>query len=149
MWHDMRMIWWLCSLPLHCDIDKQVELSPFGTKFMGNSESLSSELRHRKLLIYDIDDDNGFVHCKIFPTSNLLAICWYIGISIEKLPKSCEKHIFSAAHTLLLDRRSIDLSGAQEKEVTFVITTFWELPNEVSHAIPALSSLNPFTEDWD
>ena len=54
----MRMIRWLCSLPLHCDIDKQVELSPFGTKFMGNSESLSSELRHRKLLIYDIDDNN-------------------------------------------------------------------------------------------
>ena len=35
----------------------------------------------------------------------------------------------------------------KKKKVTFIIETFWELRNEVSHAIPAPSSPNPFTED--
>ena len=51
------------------------------------------------------------------------------------------------ATSLLLDRRSIDLSGAQEKEDNFHYKNFLQLQNEVSHAIPAQSSQNLFTVD--
>ena len=49
--------------------------------------------------------------------------------------------------TLLLDLSSIDLSGVREKEGHFHYKNFLELRNEVSYAIPAQSSQNPFSVD--
>ena len=47
---------------------------------------------------------------------------------------------------LLLDWRSIDLSGAREKEAHFHNKNFLRA-FEMRHAIPAPSSQNPFTVD--
>ena len=70
------------------------------------------------------------------------------GMRIELLLE--QPSVYTLLASLVFNQRSIDLSGAQEKEghfhyISFHIKTFWELRNEVSHAIPAPSSQNPFT----
>ena len=55
------------------------------------------------------------------------------------LPLSCVR-------TLLVDVRSIDNAMVvhKKKKGTFIVKTFQELRNEVSHALPAPLSQNPF-----